>query len=359
MRNRVVEDNFRGINSKPLLDSHMRVLEEHISKIFTHDIFVIIRGQIEFEKRFVMAKRLPYANVGSIVFYVTQYGRSERQWCVDYHLDEINPKFFCSCKLFESDGIPCAHIFCVMKTENVCKFPDFLVRSRWTRDAAKQFELPKSLGYYPDKTIQIARYGALIAEVSQACYNLSFSDKGFNEALEQFASLRVTSQKYRIGGEKDNGNLAKHGDVLRDPEVAKTKGMHSKSGTKAEDVKGDGKNCRNCGKPGHNKRTCGTTPKPGKIGAASTSTPNACDDGVGNYRAKENGGKRIQNKTKHSTQPTNADPTINFFNGESDNPSSSTAHGLFGLSPGIQAHHYQDNLQSDNSLNQSMFSFGI
>ncbi|KAK9911525.1 hypothetical protein M0R45_035426 [Rubus argutus] len=157
MRNRLVEDNFRGINSKPLLNSHMRVLEENISKVFTHDIFVIIREQIEFEKQFVMAKRLPYANVGSIVFYVTQYGRSKRQWCVDYHLDKINPKFFCSCKLFESDGIPCAHIFCVMKTENVCKFPDFLIRSRWTRDAAKQFELPKSLGYYPDKTIQIAR----------------------------------------------------------------------------------------------------------------------------------------------------------------------------------------------------------
>jgi zinc finger SWIM domain-containing protein 3 len=32
MRNRVVEDNFRGTNSKPLLDSHMRVLEEQISK---------------------------------------------------------------------------------------------------------------------------------------------------------------------------------------------------------------------------------------------------------------------------------------------------------------------------------------
>lgn len=28
MRNRVVEDNFRGINSKPLLDSHMRDLDE-------------------------------------------------------------------------------------------------------------------------------------------------------------------------------------------------------------------------------------------------------------------------------------------------------------------------------------------
>lgn len=319
----------------------------------------MIRGQIEFEKRFVISKRVSFANVGSVVFYVTQYGRSERQWCVDYHHDEINPKFFCSCKLFESDGIPCAHIFCAMKTENVSKFPCYLVRSRWTRDAAKQFGVSKSLGYYSDRAIQMARYGALISEVSQACYNLSFSDEGFNEALEQFASLRVTSQKYRIGGEKEQVNLAKHGDVLRDPEVAKTKGMHSKSSTKADDVKGDGKNCRTCGKSGHNKRTCGTTPKPENIGAASTSTPNACDKGVGNYGAKDNGGKGMQNQTQHSTQPSNAYPTINFFNEESDYPCLSTAHGLFGLSAGINASPFEDNQQPDNSLNQPTFSFGI
>lgn len=49
MRNRVVKDNFREINSKTLLNSHMRDLKEHISKVFTHVIFVMIKGQIEFQ----------------------------------------------------------------------------------------------------------------------------------------------------------------------------------------------------------------------------------------------------------------------------------------------------------------------
>lgn len=54
-----------------------------------------------------------------------------------------------------------------MKTKLVNKFSKSLIRSRWTRDAAKQCELPKSRGYYPDKTIQVARYGALMAEYAQ------------------------------------------------------------------------------------------------------------------------------------------------------------------------------------------------
>lgn len=59
----------------------------------------------------------------------------ERWWSVTYLHDEKDPLFQCSCKLFESDGIPCCHIFVVMKDSMLTIFPDSMVTKRWTKDA--------------------------------------------------------------------------------------------------------------------------------------------------------------------------------------------------------------------------------
>lgn len=66
MRNKVVKDNFREINSKPLLNSHMRDLKEHISKVFTHDIFMMIKGLIEFQMQFVILKYYSYYHIPTV-----------------------------------------------------------------------------------------------------------------------------------------------------------------------------------------------------------------------------------------------------------------------------------------------------
>ncbi|KAL6196535.1 hypothetical protein ACLB2K_032149 [Fragaria x ananassa] len=34
---------------------------------------------------------------------------------------------------FESDGIPCCHIFCVMKDQLVCKYPESLEKEHWKK----------------------------------------------------------------------------------------------------------------------------------------------------------------------------------------------------------------------------------
>jgi hypothetical protein len=39
----------------------------------------------------------------------------------------------CSCKLFESHGIPCRHIIQVMRMENQQELPTFYIMERWQR----------------------------------------------------------------------------------------------------------------------------------------------------------------------------------------------------------------------------------
>ncbi|KAL6124652.1 hypothetical protein ACLB2K_077164 [Fragaria x ananassa] len=53
IRDRVLYDNFRQKNSAHVFETHMRGVEEDACKLFTYDIFIMIKSQILFEKQFV------------------------------------------------------------------------------------------------------------------------------------------------------------------------------------------------------------------------------------------------------------------------------------------------------------------
>ncbi|XP_024171890.1 protein FAR1-RELATED SEQUENCE 5-like [Rosa chinensis] len=119
IRNCVLYDNLSK-NSAPLYETHMRGIEEDASRLFTHDIFIMIKSQIIFEMKFVMDHEIAFNISDFVMFYLRQYDRPEQRWCVEFRSDQANPKWLCSCKLFELDGIPCDHIF------NILKYPAYL-----------------------------------------------------------------------------------------------------------------------------------------------------------------------------------------------------------------------------------------
>ncbi|KAK9929342.1 hypothetical protein M0R45_026444 [Rubus argutus] len=157
MRDKVLEDDFRSMNSNPVYGKHIKCLQEQIGKIFTHDIILLIRDHIRFKSKFVVADRVKYENTSFKVFKLTQYGKFERRWSVTYQNNEKNPSYQCSCQLFEFDAIPCCHAFAAIKDVMQTIFPKSLVKKRWTKDATvrKTISIP---GKYPDKGTQFVRY---------------------------------------------------------------------------------------------------------------------------------------------------------------------------------------------------------
>ena len=125
---RVLYYNFRQKNSAPVFKTHMRGVEEEACRLFTYDIFIMIKSQILFEKQFVIVHWAPFPLIDTVVcyFYIAQYDRPHQRWSVEFQSHETNPLISCSCKQFESDGIPCCHIFCVMKYQLVCRYPESL-----------------------------------------------------------------------------------------------------------------------------------------------------------------------------------------------------------------------------------------
>nr|XP_011463659.1 PREDICTED: protein FAR1-RELATED SEQUENCE 9-like [Fragaria vesca subsp. vesca] len=126
IRDRVLYDNFRQKNSAPVFETQMRGVEEDACRLFTYDIFIMIKSKILFEKQFVIVHRAPFPLTDTVVFYIAQYDRPHRRWSVEFQSDGTNPLISCSCKQFESDGVPCCHIFYVMKDQLVCRYPESL-----------------------------------------------------------------------------------------------------------------------------------------------------------------------------------------------------------------------------------------
>lgn len=67
------------------------------------------------------------------LYTLSEYEHDGRQWKVLFNKDE--DKLQCSCKKYESDGIPCSHLISVMKAMNLREFKSCCIKRRWTKFA--------------------------------------------------------------------------------------------------------------------------------------------------------------------------------------------------------------------------------
>ncbi|KAL4338283.1 hypothetical protein AHAS_Ahas12G0194700 [Arachis hypogaea] len=84
-------------------------------------------------------------------------------------VDRSKNLFSCSCKLFESRGIPCSHVFCAMKFEKILEFLESLIYKRWTKNAKNDFistEMPVN-----DNVERVLKFrvGALASHCNKLC----------------------------------------------------------------------------------------------------------------------------------------------------------------------------------------------
>lgn len=258
MRERVIEDDCKSLNSSPVIGSHLRCIQEQIAKIYTHDVFLLLKDQIGFESKFVILGRDELEDSTCSVFELTQFNKPERRWFVRYHNNSGNTSLTCSCNLFESDGIPCCHIFAVMKSLMLSTYPKSLVLKRWTKDAGLSTSI-SSLGGFPDQTDRVSRYGEMMTECAQLCFAASMSDQGYEATVDALRRLNIRAKTFPVqsGDGQDDQNEGLHPNVVKDPVVCRTKGTQS-TAAKANNVgnSGSGRLCGYCSRGGHNIRTC-------------------------------------------------------------------------------------------------------
>ncbi|CAL2276808.1 unnamed protein product [Prunus armeniaca] len=190
LRNTTAKDGFNTKYLAPILKTALTKLEQQAYQIYTRRCFVSIRHEIK------SCSTLTHDNVmhnfGGRVYVLSKYGELHNNWTCVYHGGE-NMHIECGCRKYESEGIPCCHLFYVMKCEHLTEIPLALIMKRWTKSAQSD-TCRECFGKGEDttnKVVEMVRYGSLSAMSNKVCFYASKSADGYAMLTNEFSRWEI------------------------------------------------------------------------------------------------------------------------------------------------------------------------
>ncbi|KAK0608928.1 hypothetical protein LWI29_038142 [Acer saccharum] len=253
LRNNEMKDDFDTINEHPVLVTHLLQLEKHVAEVYTRNTFAWVRDEIKSEAKLNIVNCID--DMDSVMYTIKKFVVGDKTWNLRY--TPSTNTFKCSCKMFQTMGIPCCHAFSVMKAMNQHHIPETLIMQHWMKNAKDVSELDSSFTIITPDIMQLARYGALSSKCSKMSYFASMSNEGYKEAYVAIDKLTIqmkgllpsssTARKENVHQSKTESSVQ-----VKDLVIAAIKGS-SKQKTKSS---GKARKCGNCGQLGHTKKTC-------------------------------------------------------------------------------------------------------
>ncbi|CAL9021666.1 unnamed protein product [Prunus brigantina] len=254
LRNTMAKDGCNAKYSTPVLKTALTKLEQQASLIYTHRCFVLVRHEIE------SCSTLTHDNVmhnfGGRVYVLSKYGELHNNWTCVYHGGE-NMWIECGCWKYESEGIPCCHLFYVMKCEHLTEIPPALIMKRWIKsaqiDTCREF-----IGKGEDTTnevVEMVRYGSLSAMSNKVYFYTSKSADGYAILMNEFSRWEGICEGLRQKEEETSLKLGSAEqcppNIVKDPNIVKTKGTQARQGRMSKR-----RQCHLCRGYGHTKCNC-------------------------------------------------------------------------------------------------------
>ncbi|KAJ1382616.1 Zinc finger, CCHC-type [Sesbania bispinosa] len=242
-RHNELMSDFKSFYGEHVLTTTLFTIEECASKVFTRKKFWEVKSEIEIAAAYNVVDR---AETGeSVRLTMNKFGKLD----YEYHvvLDKSELKFICECRMFESCGIPCRHIFCAMKNEHVKTIPSSLILKRWTKSAKTDFMSSDPVVRLDKDKVDLLREGGIGA----ACDYLSRVAKkhvhDYKSIMDDIYKVAEKIESRNCQSEKKSNGRGQIGD----PEVVKTKGAPRKSRRMTR-----ARRCSNCRRRGHTKNKC-------------------------------------------------------------------------------------------------------
>ncbi|XP_025703976.1 protein FAR1-RELATED SEQUENCE 5-like [Arachis hypogaea] len=156
---------------------------------FSEPVIITLLEEIRNEIQRARALNIKVLSItlDKVEFSVTALGDPAKDRQVE--VDRGKNLFSCSCKLFESRGILCSHVFCAMKFENILEFPDSLIYKRWTKNTKNEFistEMPVN-----DDIERVLKFrvGALASNCNKLCDIACKDLADFDEVQSELVNL--------------------------------------------------------------------------------------------------------------------------------------------------------------------------
>ncbi|KAL6194410.1 hypothetical protein ACLB2K_035494 [Fragaria x ananassa] len=215
LRHNQERDEFINMDSFPGAVTHLVDLEIQASSIFKHDVFKWIVREIKKGSFITLKQGAECHEDGSCVYKVSVYKQPEFDHTVVYHPEKEtdsaeDPIMVCSYRMFQYRGVPCRHMFTVMKNEHIFELHKSLIVKRWTKDARTVCEIPYSDQSMPREALEVSRKEKEKAEKS-------------NENDERNTDPRpsvATPAKRSCGYCKQSGHNTQTCDVRKEKEKA-------------------------------------------------------------------------------------------------------------------------------------------
>ncbi|KAF4377520.1 hypothetical protein F8388_025011 [Cannabis sativa] len=173
---RDAKDDYDTMNTMSLLQqTNMAHIEEEAEKLYARNMFFRVRAQIEKEARCMVDSSTKEDDM--VVVRLTKTPLFDTVHRIIY-LDLLTGSIGCECESFPTYGIPCRHIFCVMKKFKVTSIPKSLVITQWKIHARELYQI-SFLACTSDNLLKLAK-----KELEQLMYRLkktSLEEDGYEE----------------------------------------------------------------------------------------------------------------------------------------------------------------------------------
>ncbi|KAK1262793.1 Protein FAR-RED IMPAIRED RESPONSE 1 [Acorus gramineus] len=256
--NELVADHETLHNTPDLVTPY--TVEVQMSKMYTKEIFHIFQKEVQACIQYgSMVKMLGPPEV----YLVKRLGEANKMREVLYH--PSNSNITCTCKKFETEGIPCAHMLVVLRNHFIDELPEYFVLQRWTITAKEKpvfsfngVELRETQGTHLGiKNIELVR-------AFSRCLD-NAPPEVYEKAKEFIYSLEKEKESRSACGSNDltrwNAMSIPSTVEVRPPNISHTKGSGKrlKGGQEIamEEKEKVRRTCSICGnKEKHNKRSC-------------------------------------------------------------------------------------------------------
>ncbi|KAK9232794.1 hypothetical protein WN943_023042 [Citrus x changshan-huyou] len=245
------KDDYDSKEARPVLITHMKPFEAAAAEAYTRAMFRLVRDQILQEGMLIAVEVASEDNSKS--FRVKKWKVSEDKCRV--HIQGTWDTVSCTCLMMETVGIPCSHLFAVMKVENLEAIPRCMILPRWKKEAkvgvtSKVQE--RCSQYYMSVE---ARMGSLHAACRTLQRFAAQSSQAYELAITEIhkVSMQLEAMSCKTGKDKPKRHMGKRFEV-QDPVIVLTKGCRKKQKMGPPQQR----KCRRCGNGGHTVRTCKT-----------------------------------------------------------------------------------------------------
>ncbi|KAL5543437.1 hypothetical protein UlMin_007221 [Ulmus minor] len=226
----------------------------------TRQVFHMVKLEVDLESRYNIVGR--EAEGTSNIFKLRKSNHQGSEYTVTHAM--VDNHLECSYRQFESDGIPCRHIFAVMKNLDLQHIPPTLIKKRFTvraKEGVTDFVVPPSYQDVP-QVIEMSRFGTLnslathmnsLAAKLDSSYNIA-KDK-MRELILQF-QLALEEQQDPASSDIPNERSSTSRRLVRDPIIIRTKGCRDSYFSEPGVQRQVGNKCGRCGVWGHYRTTC-------------------------------------------------------------------------------------------------------